>query len=126
MQYEFLQILKEMRQHKELNYSDVCVMAVIVTIAQHKKVNTVELSIADIQAEFEMLSTMTIRRSLQRLINCHFLEVIKTKGQKNKYRVLIDLRTQQAEDKPTRKQKKQNPSGNDPDVDKYKVLINRF
>lgn len=106
MQHEFLQILKEMRRHKELNYSDVCVMAVIVTEAQYKKVNTVELSIADIQAEFEMLSTMTIRRSLQRLINCNFLEVIKTKGQKNKYRVLIDLRVQQSKDKPTKQPQK--------------------
>lgn len=103
MKYDFLQILKEMRQHKELNYSDVCVMAVIVTDAQYKKVNTVELSIADIQAEFEMLSTMTIRRSLKRLADNKFIEAIQTKGHKNKYRVLIDMRTQQAKDKPIRK-----------------------
>lgn len=124
MKYDFLQILKEMRQHKELNYSDVCVMAVIVTDAQYKKVNTVELSIADIQAEFEMLSTMTIRRSLKRLADNKFIEAIQTKGHKNKYRVLIDMRTQeQTKDKPIIKR---SASDLDKDIDKYNVMINKF
>lgn len=119
---DFLKILKQMTEADNLEYSDICVMAVITTYAQYDVNSTAELSIADIHGEFKRISLSTIKRALQRLIEHKYIEVIRENGQKNKYKVLIPIG--QA-DKPI-KYRRTAAASADPDVEKYKVLINRF
>lgn len=119
---DFLKILKSMTEADDIGYSDICVMAVLVTYAQYNDDHIVEMSIPDIQAEFKRLSIKTIKRSIKRLTDNNYIQVIQTKGQKNKYKVLIPIG--QA-DKPI-KYKRTIAVSSDPDVEKYKVLINRF
>lgn len=119
---DFLKILKSMTEADDIGYSDICVMAVITTYAQYNDDHIVEMSIPDIQAEFKRLSIKTIKRSIKRLTDNNYIQVIQTKGQKNKYKVLIPIG--QA-DKPI-KYRRTAAASADPDVEKYKVLINRF
>lgn len=119
---DFLKILKQMTEADNLEYSDICVMAVITTYAQYDTNSTAELSVADIHDEFKRISRSTIKRALQRLIEHKYIEVIRENGQKNKYKVLIPIG--QA-DKPI-KYRRTVAASADPDVEKYKVLINRF
>lgn len=115
---DFFKILKLTTNDETLTYSDICVMAVIATYAQYQDDKTVELSANDVHAEFPRLSVRTISRAIERLTANKYIEIIKAKGAKNKYRVLIPIDYS----KPiTRKSTK-----NETDIEKYNVVINKF
>lgn len=101
---DFLKILKALTAAMDLELSDICVMAVLCTYAQFEDNQTIEMSRAEIKAEFPRLSQSTIKRSISRLEENHYIAVIRSGTQKNKYRVLIDIPKGQAQ--PQIKQKK--------------------
>lgn len=76
---DFLKILKSMTEADDIGYIDICVMAVLVTYAQYNDDHIVEMSIPDIQAEFKRLSIKTIKRSIKRLTDNNYIQVIQTK-----------------------------------------------
>lgn len=119
---DFLKIMKLTTTDEALTYSDICVMAVIATYAQYQADKTVELSAPDIHGEFPRLSIRTIKDAVKRLSEHKYIEVIKSKGMKNKYRVLIPIEVSTKKSVSAFTQKK----NHDPDVEKYKVLINKF
>jgi len=119
---DFYKILQEMTEDADVELSDICVMSVLVSYAQYNDEHIVTFSAREIQEKFKRLSLRTVQRSLQRLIKNGWIR-IEARGQKNTYKVLLYIPP--IEDKPIM-QKKIQPSASDPDVDKYKVLINRF
>lgn len=88
---DFLKILKALTAAMDLELSDICVMAVLVTYAQYEENQTIEMSRSEIKAEFPRLSQSTIKRSISRLEENHYIAVIRSGTQKNKYKVLIDI-----------------------------------
>ena len=89
---DFYKIFKTITNDERMAFGDILVMSVIATRAQFIEDQTVELSFKDIHIEFPRLSDKTIRRSLQRLAELHYIEIIKQAAPKpNKYKVLIDI-----------------------------------
>ena len=88
---DFLKILKVLTQAKDLELSDICIMAVFVTYAQYEDNQTIEMSRSEIQAEFPRLSQSTIKRSILRLEANNYIQIIRNSTQKNKYKVLIPI-----------------------------------
>ena len=104
---DFYKVFKSFSNDERLNFSDILVLSVLVTHAQFTEDQTVELSFNEINAEFKRLNRLTIIRCLQRLAELEYIESIKEKGKKNKYRVLIDVPKAQAQsDKPKHKKNK--------------------
>ena len=102
---EFYKIFKTITNDERMAFGDILAMSVIATRAQFAEDHTVELSFKDIHNEFPRLSDKTIRRSLQRLAELHYIEIIKQAAPKpNKYKVLIDM--PQVQPAPQIKQKK--------------------
>ena len=121
---EFYKILQEMTEKSDVELSDICVMSVLVSYAQYTDEHIVTFSAREIQEKFKRLSLRTVQRSLQRLIKNGWIR-IEARGQKNTYKVLLYIPP--IEDKPIMQKKIQpSTSAPDPDVEKYKVLINRF
>ena len=119
---DFLKILKELTAAQNLEFSDICVMAVLVTYGQYNKDQTVDMSVSEIHAEFPRISQKTIRRSLQRLADNHYISIIRAQAPaRNKYKVLIPI--PQPEATSTRRQHKKQTNL---DIDKYKIGINNI
>lgn len=118
---DFLKLLKVLTQDSRLRLSDICVMSVIVTYAQYQPNEPLQLSVTDILAEFPRLSRRAVSYSLQQLEQLNYIEVLRTPGQKNRYNVLIDL--PEPTSRPRRNRNEQQHSS---DIDKYKVVINKF
>ncbi len=120
---EFYKILQEMTEKSDVELSDICVMSVLVSYAQYTDEHIVTFSAKEIQEHFKRLSLRTVQRSLKRLIENNWIR-IENKGQKNTYKILLEIPP--AENKPIIHKKKKNSYGNDPEIEKYKELINRF
>lgn len=71
--------------------SDSLALSVILKFAQGNCDKTASLSVAEIHEQFPRLPERTIWRSLRRLERCKCIEIIRTPGHKNKYKVLIDI-----------------------------------
>lgn len=94
---DFYKILKELTKDKNLEYTDIHVMAVLITFAQYEENQSVEMSYKDIHDEFERIPIPTIRDCIRRLINLHYIEKQQGETQKNKYKVLIPILKTQAQ-----------------------------
>ena len=102
---DFYKIFKTITNDERMAFGDILAMSVIATRAQFTEDHTVELSFKDIHNEFPRLYNKTIRRSIQRLAELHYIEIIKQAAPKpNKYKVLIDM--PQVQPAPQIKQKK--------------------
>lgn len=88
---DFLKILKTLTAANDLELSDICVMAVLVTYAQYSDDQCIELSYTNIHEEFKRLSMPTIKRSVKRLAANGYISITKNASKKNRYKVLIDI-----------------------------------
>lgn len=88
---DYLMLPMTILRNKNLLMTDKLTMAVIVTHAQARYDQTTSLSVAEIHEQFPRLPERTIWRSLRRLERCKCIEIIRTPGHKNKYKVLIDI-----------------------------------
>ena len=89
---DFLKILKQLTEADNLEFTDICVMAVLVTYGQYAEDQTVEMSVNDIHEEFKRISIRTIKTCIQRLAANGYIEVIKQPApKKNRYKVLIPI-----------------------------------
>jgi len=88
---DFLKILKQLTEADNLTFSDICVMAVLVTYAQYGDDQSVEMSYSDIHAEFKRIPIVTIRCCIQRLAANGYIQIIRNGTQKNRYKVLIPI-----------------------------------
>ena len=93
---DFYKLLVTLTNDNNLEYTDIHVMAVLVTLAQYPEQcveeKTVEISAADIHAAFKRLPVVTVKRCLQRLSDLHYIKTIKQPApKKNRYRILIDI-----------------------------------
>ena len=104
---DFYKILKELTKDQNLEYTDIHVMAVLITFAQYEDNQSVEMSYKDIHDEFERIPIPTIRDCIRRLINLHYIEKQQGETQKNKYKVLIPIPKIQAQ--PSEIYQKKNP-----------------
>ncbi len=125
---KFVKLLTQTIQDQRLSRTELCVMSALVSKAYYddkQKHIIATISATDLQAYIKTACLRTIRRSIQHLSEYGYIEVIRTNGQTNQYKILVD--TGAKEDKPTQNQykKKQNPSV-DPDIEKYNVCINNF
>ena len=122
---DFLKILKELTKTSNLRLSDICVMAVLVTYAQYKPEQTIEISATKIHAEFERLNLKTIKKSLQHLTELHYIETIKQEAPKpNKYKVLIDVPKAQAQTMHQKKNPYKQSNEQGTMIEEYKRIVN--
>lgn len=103
---DFLKILKQLTEADNLTFSDICVMAVLVTYAQYGDDQSVEMSYSDIHEEFKRIPIVTIRCCIQRLAANGYIQIIRNGTQKNRYKVLIPIPEIKA--KPTYQKKPSN------------------
>lgn len=101
---EFYKLLVTISNDERLEYTDMHVMAVLVTLAQYPEQcveeKTVEISAAEIHDKFRRLPVVTVKRCLQRLSDLNYIETIKQPApKKNRYRILIDIPQVKAQDK---------------------------
>ena len=122
---DFYKILKSITADTNLTFGDILVMSVLVTHAQYADNKTVQLTVKEIHEEFTRLSIANIKRSLNRLSELHYIEIIKQRPYANKYHVLIDIGQAQSKAQSSKytKHKKDIPVT---DIEEYKSVINKF
>lgn len=119
---DFYKILKALTADNNLTFSDILVMSVLVTHAQYEQDKTVQLSAKEIHEEFERLSIVSIKRSIKRLSDLHYIKTIPQHPHPSKHTILIDIGQPQAKPWRTKKPK----PNNDMDISKYAAVINKF
>ena len=132
--YQFLKMPASIIFDNRLAWSDRIVISYLCTYAQHEEEQiTLPMSYNDICKELNNeLKRNAVILSIKKLQELNLIEAIKQPHGKNRYKVLIKIpksdkgQQEQRADKPIIQKKNNSAKDPDLDIEKYKVLINKF